>query len=46
MPALVDVASKLLAYKGVDAEYGRDISYEMLSGVLAVSSSSVELHNG
>ena len=46
MPALVDVASKLLAYKGVDAEYGRDISYEMLSGVLAVSSNSVELHNG
>ena len=46
MPALVDVASKLLAYKGVDAEYGRDISYEMLIGVLAVSSNSVELHNG
>lgn len=46
MPALVDVASKLLAYKGVDAEYGRDISYEMLRGVLAVSSNSVELHNG
>lgn len=45
MPALVDVASKLLAYKGVDAEYGRDISYEMLSGVLAVSSNSPELHN-
>ena len=46
MPALVDVASKLLAYKGEDAEYGRDVSYEMLSGVLAVSSNSVELHNG
>ncbi len=46
MPALVDVASKLLAYKGEGAEYGRDVSYEMLSGVLAVSSNSVELHNG
>ena len=46
MPALVDVASKLLAYKGEDAEYGRGVSYEMISGVLAVSSNSVELHNG